>query len=421
MNLCQFCQKGFSSKANLDNHIKTAKYCIKLRGETDLDIITKFACTYCDTIYTSNRNLSIHLVTCKNKKVVEKYEMIIEKLQLKHCQEIVTLKNTIDSLGKTITYFDKNIDEWERYCDNIEEHLETTKKQLENTEKQLEIEKGNVIKLTRELDTRKGEINIYKKQKPQITNNTNNIGAVTVNNIKKLKMVKTDNIQTIEKRVLELIETYTYDLFLEGPNGLIKFLINCATLEVEGVDGDIITERNLVCTDVSRDSFYMLIEDKKKGVKVWVLDSRKEAINKVFDFIKDKIFDYYDKLKDAFVKPPPRLSLLELRDIRNKIEKEKKKEELEFKKCKARGIEYKPRIITNDPEKEHSEHLIHVNEQNISNWGGKDGEEAHDNYMGKIRSCKKLVDGAQSEYIKDSDRYKLVDDLAKGIKKELSI
>jgi len=391
MYSCQFCHKTFSFKTNLDAHVKTAKYCLKIRGEIPQN---ELICRYCNTTYTTPRNYEKHLSICKCKVVVEKYEKVIESIKL----ENTNLKNDLAE-------FNKNIDEWEKYCDNIEGQLEN--------------EKRKNIKLTRELDTRKGEINIYKKQKPQITNNNN---TVIVNNIQKLKMVKKDNIEPIEVRARLLLDTYTYDLFLEGPNGFIKFLINCATLEVEGVNGDTITERNLVCTNISKGNFYMLEENKEKNLKVWVLDSHRKAINKVFDVIKDKIFDYYDILKDAFIRPPPRISLLELRDIRNKIEKEKKAEELEMKRCKSRGIEYKPtRPRTIDPEEEYINECQQINELNILNWGGEDGNEAHDNYMGKIRLCRPLIDGIRSEYTKDSDRYKFIDDISKETIKELSI
>lgn len=50
MNTCKFCNKTFSSLKSLQTHSKTAKFCLKLRGETT----TNFKCNYCEKYFSSN-------------------------------------------------------------------------------------------------------------------------------------------------------------------------------------------------------------------------------------------------------------------------------------------------------------------------------------------------------------------------------
>src|SRR5688572_24192180 len=134
MNLCQFCNKSFSSKVNLDNHIKTAKYCIKLRGEEAENVPI---CRYCNSVYSTKRNYDRHIKICKSRIIAEKYESIIEKHK-SIIEELTLAINTKEALllktkkdyDEIIDEFNKNIDEWESYCDNIEEKLKNTEEQL---------------------------------------------------------------------------------------------------------------------------------------------------------------------------------------------------------------------------------------------------------------------------------------------------
>ena len=50
---CRFCKKIFSTKSSLNNHQKTAKYCLSLQDKYLQ--ITKFNCEFCDKHFTSNK------------------------------------------------------------------------------------------------------------------------------------------------------------------------------------------------------------------------------------------------------------------------------------------------------------------------------------------------------------------------------
>ena len=66
---CKFCKKKFSSKSSLNNHQKTANYCLKLQDSNDE--INNFNCEFCKKIFTTKQSLLTHLNICKEKEVEE--------------------------------------------------------------------------------------------------------------------------------------------------------------------------------------------------------------------------------------------------------------------------------------------------------------------------------------------------------------
>lgn len=70
-NICQFCEKTYSSKSSLNKHQKTAKYCIKIQNELkDPDSpeieLNLFHCEYCGKNLTSKIRLQSHQESCIN-------------------------------------------------------------------------------------------------------------------------------------------------------------------------------------------------------------------------------------------------------------------------------------------------------------------------------------------------------------------
>ena len=65
---CNFCKKVFSTKSNLLNHQKKAKYCLKIQKQKEIpnseseDI--NFKCEYCQRNFSTKRVLSNHKTVC---------------------------------------------------------------------------------------------------------------------------------------------------------------------------------------------------------------------------------------------------------------------------------------------------------------------------------------------------------------------
>jgi hypothetical protein len=118
---CQFCNKIFTQKSNLNTHIKTAKKCI-LNRSNDLEKVITFNCDFCDKKFTQKNVLNVHLNSCNQYKLYN---------QEKEYKNIILEK-------------DKNIEELLRKNDEIKsfylekiQDLKDTILRLEETNKEL--------------------------------------------------------------------------------------------------------------------------------------------------------------------------------------------------------------------------------------------------------------------------------------------
>lgn len=106
---CNTCNKTFLSLKNLEKHMKTAKYCLKLKGEEKND----FYCESCQKYFSSNRRLQTHLNICK-EKLKEKNTIYEQKLKEKD------------------TFYEKKLKEKDDYIKKLEEKLEKFENALIN-------------------------------------------------------------------------------------------------------------------------------------------------------------------------------------------------------------------------------------------------------------------------------------------------
>ena len=78
---CEFCNKDFKTTSSLNNHQRTAKYCLKIR-DVKISESSTFTCSYCGLVSTRKRDLTRHLKTCKEAlygKLIEKDGQLAEK------------------------------------------------------------------------------------------------------------------------------------------------------------------------------------------------------------------------------------------------------------------------------------------------------------------------------------------------------
>jgi len=96
---CEYCEKEYSTKSNLNHHKKTAKKCLSLRDT--IENINFLICKKCDFQTTLKSSLDRH--KCKSSITIDRYEKkilelenknVILKLKLeKSMEEIVKLSN----------------------------------------------------------------------------------------------------------------------------------------------------------------------------------------------------------------------------------------------------------------------------------------------------------------------------------------
>jgi hypothetical protein len=97
---CSFCKTIFKNSSSLNNHIKTAKYCLSLRNK---DVI--FRCEYCNKNYSSKYGMDKHSINCHKiytnikSKIEEKYKIKLEKQQNMYESHIQTLQDKLENIA----------------------------------------------------------------------------------------------------------------------------------------------------------------------------------------------------------------------------------------------------------------------------------------------------------------------------------
>ena len=86
---CDFCTHFFKTQTSLANHQKTAKYCLKKRGEK----IKVFSCDYCNKKLSTKQRLLSHMDICIEKVTTFTEEKLSEKDKL-----ILELKEQVSKL-----------------------------------------------------------------------------------------------------------------------------------------------------------------------------------------------------------------------------------------------------------------------------------------------------------------------------------
>jgi hypothetical protein len=258
-NICEFCNKTFSSSSNLKIHIKTSKKCIELR-KTIIPInsieILKFTCEFCDKEFSQKNNLLRHQDNCKKKEKNEIMKENITKSELE--DENHTLKEELKVLKE------KQI--------KHEYELSLKDEQLKYALKSLEKKEQEYIEL----------LNSFKSIKvggKSTTNNTTN--NTTVNNynvqfdkmVEKLLIFSPENIKNSIKNINghDLVYLNNFD----GEKNFSAEFVKCI--------------KDLTfCTDTSRGSLIVKKEDgnaDKITSESFVLkcleDGKQECIQKI--------------------------------------------------------------------------------------------------------------------------------------------
>jgi hypothetical protein len=252
--ICKYCSKLFSNKYILRRHIKNASYCIETRKSKDT-----FECEYCLDSFILSSKLSKHLSNCQEKI---NFEHQSQQEKENHERQIQMGKKNLER-KKEINNLKKIIKEKNAKMEDLEEKL------LEKERKIKELEEySNSLKC--EIAEKKGYIACSNK--PVVTNNKNIIKNITTI---KLAAIPTANIKPLTiNLVKENLDKYTYESFLAGKKGILRFIKNLVCLENK--DGE--KELNYACTDSSRNKYHRLMESRE-----WKLDEGGYFINKILD------------------------------------------------------------------------------------------------------------------------------------------
>jgi hypothetical protein len=159
---CEFCDKEFKTKAIINYHQRTAKYCLEKQGK---EVNNKNECKYCKKRFTRKERLDTHLEICnikiidneeeqnkkvqeletKNKELENKLkEVEIRNKELENKLKEVEIRNK-ELEDKIYKILEKAIDKTvsiEKYDYSINSNLD----KIEISEEKIELEKFNILK-----------------------------------------------------------------------------------------------------------------------------------------------------------------------------------------------------------------------------------------------------------------------------------
>ena len=280
---CEYCKKEFSSKSSLNNHKKTAKFCLKLQNKKD--DINNFNCEYCSRNFTSKQPLITHLNTCKNKKQ-DLVNIEITNLQNKLKEREKEFQEREKDLQNKLKEREKEFQEREKDLQNKLKEREKEFLKFQLQEKYFLQQEENYKEQIKDLQNKLERILNKAIDRPTTTNNN------TVNNKFEL------NTFPSQKEIDRKIESQFNDKYiLDGMKGIAQFVFDHI---VKLEDGSMA----YACYDTSRQIFKYKdergneIKDPKavklrKMIKPGLLRQSKTLL----DYFNDEC-DYLEKRKD---------------------------------------------------------------------------------------------------------------------------
>lgn len=272
-NVCEFCDKTFSTKYTLNTHIKTSKTCISLR-KASLTETQKHSCKYCFKEFSRIHHLQNHANVCPKKIEFEKEIKQNENKKLKELCEQLKTENI--SLKNQVSVLTTNLDKSERKYDDLFKSYEN----ITNKNMQLSVDLSNKENFIKGCET--------TERPTQVINNINNINNNNCNIKIKLSKIEIKNSTplTIEFIRKKTENDYLYDNFILGIGALNKFVESVVVFNPNELTDELKlcpykAGLNYVCTDKTNHEFYRLNDSKE-----WEPDQNAKCINTILDELK---------------------------------------------------------------------------------------------------------------------------------------
>ncbi len=100
---CNFCKKNYGTLSTLNNHQKTAKFCLALQNKLNSGELIR--CEHCLKEFSTQKYLKQHIDHCKNKKLNDEQDLKKELEELK--KENIQLKTWLTSKDEIIKNLEK--------------------------------------------------------------------------------------------------------------------------------------------------------------------------------------------------------------------------------------------------------------------------------------------------------------------------
>ncbi len=256
---CQYCDRTFSSKYNMKNHQKTAKFCLEIQNKKNEKGLE---CEYCGKTFTQQKTYNHHIEQiCREKMIVDIADLKERLREKDRC--ILKYKNRLTVAKQSL----------QKYKENANNYVP----EIERLSKIIKQREGRIAQLNENISFEKGKMvgTLTSQPKKVINNNGNNI----IYNVK-LSTVSIENVEPFTTETIRKnIEKYTFDLFLKKERGVIEYITDLTTI----TDKDGVINRSYVCTDESHNSFHRLTNSKE-----WTFDNGASFLSTVLDELKHK-------------------------------------------------------------------------------------------------------------------------------------
>ncbi len=144
MFICNYCNNEFSTKIILNTHQKTAKYCILLQEKDNIPQISQLMCDICDKTFTRKSILKNHIISCKRKLNTKSIdELIDENTSLK--QENIELKIKLSEINARLEERTNSSNEFKTLHSKREECIEKIALQPKTTTKTTSNTQTNIL------------------------------------------------------------------------------------------------------------------------------------------------------------------------------------------------------------------------------------------------------------------------------------
>ena len=257
MQTCEFCNKSFSTKSNLNYHQKTTKYCLDIQGKSE--DCEEFICEYCNKTFTIKSSLLRHLNICSTKDEIELNEL--DKMNINLKKDNIVLKSENREFRKEIEINKQRIKEYIEKIEKLENALigiAESKNEINNhsTEKQIQELTNKYSKKQRRQQVQEPNV-IYiltteplKKERRYILGKSKNLTTrlSTYNKTDEHEIIyyqpcgTESNMDIIEKLVLNKLDKYreveNRDRFILPKDKEIEFFIDIVKKNIEFILND---------------------------------------------------------------------------------------------------------------------------------------------------------------------------------------
>ncbi len=261
---CLYCNTNFITNSSLNNHMKTAKYCLKLRG---MNIDEEYKCS-CGKNFTQNSNYKTHLKTCSEKKI----QNLKDDLELKN-KEIERLQNFNQELQNSIQDLKNSNQDLQKIIIGKDILINTLQ-----TENKIYKEEHDIVMI------------IAQQSRTNNINHSNSNNTKNTTNNKIMNITSNLNFNDIDY-IKDLVENkYTIKHMLNGQKGFALFAIENLLRDKNG-------NLKYLCSDLSYHIFKykdkngeLQKDDKAKKLSKYLIKGgiMKKFVSISNDWIKDQ-------------------------------------------------------------------------------------------------------------------------------------